>query len=151
LFICHGNINRSAYAAAKLRDAIGDPEEKLVSIRSAGFIGPGRNSPPEAQESARRRGVDLSTHVSRVIDSAEVAGTALIFVMDAGQKDRIRRLDPHGTQPIVILGDLDPHPVQRRGITDPYGHDRAVFETVFAQLDRCIDELSMLISPALKR
>ena len=52
LFICHGNICRSPYAAAAARRLL--PES--VAVESAGFIGPDRPSPPEAVAVAAERG-----------------------------------------------------------------------------------------------
>src|SRR2546425_10349935 len=57
LFVCHGNICRSPFAAAVLRRVIHG-----VRVDSAGFLGPGRPSPPEAVAPAARPRGGLPAH-----------------------------------------------------------------------------------------
>ncbi len=48
LLVCVGNICRSPYAAAVLRQRLNGFLGKEYQFRSAGFIGPGRPPPPAA-------------------------------------------------------------------------------------------------------
>ena len=142
LAVCLGNICRSAYIEASL-GRIRSGSAIPLRVESAGFVGPGRSSPPIAQEVARSRGVDLSHHRSRLVDTVEPADVDLILAMDARQAREVRALDRWDAE-VVLLGDLDPHPGSRRAIRDPYGEDRQVFEEVFARIDRCLDQLTAL-------
>jgi protein-tyrosine phosphatase len=114
----------------------------LVDARSAGFIGPGRAPPSHAVEAALTRGLDTSEHRSRLVTPALLEEADLVVVMDAPQSRRVRRIPTRGSTPIVILGDLDPDPIPRRAIKDPWGRGHEVFESVFDRIDRCIEELS---------
>jgi protein-tyrosine-phosphatase len=143
LFICHGNINRSAYAAAAFARAIPPHARPSVRILSAGFIGPDRPASTLATQAARRRGIDLTSHRSRLIDPDELRASELIVVMNRLQADEIRRIAQSADRNdrIVILGDLDPEPIRERAVLDPYGHPAPVFEAVFDRIDRCIGAL----------
>ena len=146
VFICLGNINRSAYAANAFGPLVASRTRGEVLIRSAGFIGPDRPASELAQKIAAQRAVDLGTHRSRLIDAAELTGTDLIVVMDAQQRNRIAKLIGRPRSQILVLGDLDPLPADRRAIQDPYGHPEDVFVRVFDRIDRCLAQLAGAIS-----
>jgi|GEM_PF-94679 len=139
LFLCLGNVCRSPYAEARFRARMGGS----VEVGSAGFIGPGRAPPQEALDAASARGIDTSDHRSRLVTSTLLAEAELVVVMDSRQLRRVRRLpgDYH-RGPVILLGDLDPSPIHRRAIRDPWGDEGWVFDAVFERIDRCVDELA---------
>lgn len=141
LFVCLGNINRSAFAAALFEREIAGFPGAPIRVRSAGFIGPGRPSPAPARVAATARGVDLSPHVSRLLDLGELRETALIVVMDRRQQRNIRRMAHRGPGDVILLGDLDPDPIRTRTLRDPYGQEQQVFEDVFDRIERCVRAL----------
>lgn len=147
LVLCHGNICRSPYAAAVLRRELmarwpGETRNRVPSVRSAGFILPGRPSPPTARSVAARGGVELSEHRSRTFDSEELSRTELVLVMDTRQRADVRRLGARANCPVILLGDLDPGPVRRRPILDPLDRPEEVFEEVYRRIDRCVRALA---------
>lgn len=146
LFVCHGNINRSAYAAAVFPAHVTGPERKALVVRSAGFIGPGRPASDHALKIASQRGVDLSGHESRLIDGAEARSTDLIVVMSARQRAYVIRVVRCLPECVVVLGDFDPQPAPERTIQDPYGHTEEVFDAVFDRIDRCVAVMGSLLS-----
>lgn len=146
VFICHGNINRSAYAAAAFARAL--PAHVTMHVSSMGFIGPGRPASELAQLVAGRRGIALDTHRSRLLDASELKQTDLIVVMTRRQRDAVQNLLGQARGRIVILGDLDPERPATRTIEDPYGHPEDVFERVFDRIDRCTKELVAAIRPS---
>jgi protein-tyrosine-phosphatase len=135
LFLCLGNVCRSPYAEVSCRRM-----SPHLEVSSAGFIGPGRSAPEEAQKVARERGLDLSGHTSRLV-TAEAAGRHdLIIVMEPGQRGELRR--KVGETPLVIvLGDLDPVRPGTRAIPDPWGGGLDAFRSSFERIDRCLGEL----------
>jgi protein-tyrosine-phosphatase len=138
LVVCHGNICRSPFAAARLGGYVAPAG---VRVGSAGFIGPNRPCPPEAVTAAARRGVDLAAHRSQLL-TADVARRAdLIVVMDPAQGRAIRERFGRLLRDIVVLGDLDPAPLARRTIHDPVDQSLQVFEQSYARIERCVVEL----------
>lgn len=138
LFICHGNICRSPYAAGAFLRALPDSERDRVEVSSAGFIGPGRGSPPTALRVAERRGVDLTAHRSRLVSAKAVERTDLVVVMDTTQRRKILRRCRIDADRVLLLGDLDPEPIERRAIRDPVERGETVFEASYGRIDRCI-------------
>lgn len=135
--MCLGNICRSPFAAAVLRQRSNGAD---LIIDSAGFIGPDRASPDTAQRAALRRGIDLSAHRSRLVSPALVESADLIIVMDRVQE---RKLLEHFDRRsgVLVLGDLDPDPIDTRTIRDPYSHGEAVFDQVYERIERCMETL----------
>jgi protein-tyrosine phosphatase len=145
LFMCQGNIYRSPYAAVCLAALV--PTERRVSIRiaSAGFVGPNRPSPPEAQALARTQGLDLSPHRSRLIDAKTAAETELIVVMEPRQAQVLRERFGVSDHRLLILGDLDPQAGEGRIIADPWKSPETVLEGSYRRVERCVRELAELL------
>ena len=149
LIVCHGNICRSPYAAGALRRLLANVGG--LQIVSAGFVGPDRPAPPEAVASAAARGVDLSRHRSKVLVPREVQEADLIVVMDATQRRAICRGFVRLWRDVVVLGDLDPTPIETRGIADPLDQPCAVFAQSYARIDRCLRELTRILESGVVR
>jgi len=144
LVVCHGNICRSPFAAGVLARALG-PSGTVVA--SAGFVGPGRGTPAAGITAAAGRGVDLSTHRSQLLTPALVGAAHLIVVMDAPQQRRV--CERFGRLPgeVIVLGDLDPHPIATRAIHDPVDQPLEAFEESYARIERCVDALVAELAP----
>jgi protein-tyrosine phosphatase len=138
--LCHGNICRSPYAEAVLRKRFED-RASLSLVESAGFIYPGRQPPRTALEVAAAKGFDLFNHRSRAVTEEMVRSAAVIIVMEGWQRSTLHSLFPHAGTPVLMLGDLDPAPIERRAIQDPIEQPAHVFERVFARIDACCAEL----------
>ena len=141
LLVCVGNICRSPYAAAVLRQRLNGFLGKEYQFRSAGFMGPGRPPPADAIQVASRRSVDLSAHRSQLITAHVVRESELIIVMDQHQARAVRERFPIGRRQICVLGDLDPEPIVARGIEDPIEQPEEVFQRAYERIDRCLDQL----------
>ncbi len=142
LFVCHGNICRSPYAAAAMRSRLAEPFRGVIAVDSAGLMGPGRPSPPEAVEVAAARGVDLSRHRSKLLTPAIVGRAELICVMDRMQQRVVCAQYRRSPGSVILLGDLDPRPIRTRAIQDPVERPRDVFRDVYARIDQCVAQLT---------
>ena len=151
LFVCHGNLYRSPYAAAAFKRALAaTPLSASIKVASAGFTAPGRRAPEGALNAARTRGIDLSSHLSTLVTAHGVADMDLVAVMSHDQARGIgSRHRPAAA--ILILGDLDPLPIRSRTITDPLGRDADVVEEVYSRIDRCVEQLAELIAKSPRR
>jgi protein-tyrosine-phosphatase len=138
LVVCHGNICRSPFAAGLLADAL-EPGGTLVA--SAGFVGPGRAPPAEAFVAAARRGVDLRTHRSQLLTPMLAREADLIVVMELGQQRAICGRFHRSPKDVIVLGDLDPQPIEMRAMQDPVDQPLEAFEASYARIERCVREL----------
>ena len=118
----------------------------MPEVASVGLIKPGRRSPETARRVASERGISLENHRSRVIDDHSRRTDELFITMTAQQVRAVRR---RVQGPLVLsLGDLDPGPIPRRDIIDPYGGSGERFQEVYARIDRALDFVSLEIARA---
>ena len=141
LFVCHGNICRSPYAATAFRQALLQGSSHSIEVGSAGFLGSGRPAPPTAVAAAARRGVDLEAHRSEMVDAERVRAADLVVVMDARQQREIRLRFGKRRDAVLILADLLPAFGDARVIPDPIDQPLETFERVYGQIDECVAAL----------
>ena len=148
LFVCHGNICRSPFAAAAFSRACPRHVSESITIASAGFIGPDRSPPSKALAAGSRLGVDISNHRSARITSESLRAADLVVVMSSEQARGIRaRLRSSSTR-VLVFGDLDPVSITRRTISDPWGGPDSAFDASYDRIDRCVRELVRIIQDA---
>ena len=157
-FVCLGNICRSPFAEYRLRALLEGPRAGVgrtaptgpveglsqetpaaASVDSVGFILPGRPSPEVAQSVAGEFGLDLTPHRSRILTDEVAATSDLLLVMTTRQLRDVGRRYPRART--LHLGDLDPGPVPRRDIDDPYGNPLETFRRVYRRIDRILPVL----------
>ena len=138
LFICKGNICRSAYAEWAARSRLGT--ESGWEFMSAGLEATTGTRPPEgAVRVALERTVDLRAHQARPISAIAPDNPDVVFVMEPLQLCDRRLALFRRRCPVIPLGAVIGVPV----IADPFGASDAVFRTCFTEIDAAIDVLSM--------
>ncbi len=144
-FVCHGNIIRSAFAAALLRDRIGKLTD--IEVRSAGLgTSGGASAHPFACQCARQFGIDLTKHLTRGVSLKELLRTDIVFAMEADQLVELERRFPECGSKAYLLGCLDPDgPLE---IGDPVYAPVETFEACFRQIDAAVRRLVNLLVPA---
>ena len=148
LMICLGNICRSPFAEFALQRAL---PGHGVKIQSAGFIGPDRSSPERAQAAALEFGIDLGPHRSKLITTKMLREHDLIVVMETGQRTKLMVDHRVPDDQILLLGDLDPQPIDTRTILDPYAGSPDDFRRCYERVQRCIDTLASVLADAAPR
>jgi protein-tyrosine-phosphatase len=134
LFLCYGNINRSALAEQSLKTLLGG--DCLVS--SCGFHGAdGRPLDPTMTQTATERGIILEPWSSKTISRRMVASADLILAMEASHLIRLRAEYPETRSRSFLLSCVTKPGTIPLEIEDPYGRDhnayiRCVHEIVFA-------------------
>ena len=149
LFLCDGNLFRSPYAAAALRGKFETTRTSSIYVASAGFMAPGQPTPNYAARLARSRGVDLSSHISRLVTRERIKAAHLIVLMSAARARGIRSSFAASTR-LLVLGDLDPLPITSRTIADPSRRDQRFPEQVYSRIDRCVEVLGDLVTPSAR-
>jgi protein-tyrosine-phosphatase len=100
LFVCHGNICCSPFAAAALRARLGDYD--AISVGSAGMVPQlDRPTPAVGLQAAAAAGIDLATHRSAWLTSEAAEAASLLVVFD-----EISRITVFDRYPVVRLDEL---------------------------------------------
>jgi protein-tyrosine phosphatase len=139
VFVCRGNISRSAYAAGVAR---------ARRMRTASFgvsAGQGGAVDPVAAEIAKERAIDIAAHRSTEAGLFTPQDGDLLLAMEVRQLSTLKRLDHLKDVPRMLLGHFagTPH------LHDPFGLGRPYYRHCFARIDRALDRLQV-ICPAAK-
>jgi protein-tyrosine-phosphatase len=132
VFVCYGNICRSAFAERLLSRALGPLIDK-ISVRSAGtYQIAGRSSPNEAIQAARHHRADLAGHRSQFITSQILDAATVLIVFDRSNIETLNSQFMKIKCPIILLGSLTCSGGANENIADPYGGGPAMFDRAFA-------------------
>ncbi len=141
LFVCYGNINRSALAEGLARHQA--PESCPVQYRSAGFhLQTGRAPDERMVTIAKQQGVDISAQRSNLLTRELAEWADLILVMEVSQLQAARKVARH--TPVHLLGGLQQKGGSAFEIPDPYNQPLEVYTAVYRQIQGCIDNLGRL-------
>lgn len=133
VFLCSGNIIRSAWGAAWLRS-----QAPALAVDSAGlWARDGTAAHPMVLARAAERGLDLSGHRSQTATAAGLADADLVVVMDVGHLLSARRLvDPSR---VLLIGVLAPDgPLE---IPDPVDDGAAAISACLDRVEACVAAL----------
>lgn len=143
LFVCSGNISRSAFAEQYARQKFAKEGRAGYVFSSTGFhTDAGRSSPPAAQRVAEELGVSLNSHRSQVISREAVLKADLIFYMDEKHLTELKQRFPEASSKIIPLGALassdNPY------IHDPWGEGIEKYRQYFTTIKKNIDQLFLI-------
>ncbi len=136
LVICKGNICRSPFAEAYLR-RYGGPD---LEVQSAGhYPAEGRESPEAAREAARRFGLDLASHRSRIVTNELADWADLILIFEPEQKRAVGSAFPGARKKMHYAGAIGPG--RKPAIRDPWGGGVDEFVSVYREIEEALDTL----------
>ena len=145
LFVCQGNINRSAVAERALTRSLGT-SSKSLRVASAGFDPRSRRrSTAVSRSAAGDLHIDLDSHASTPLTREMLAEFDLVVVMELSHVVRVLDIDQEAVRKCLVLSLLDPAGGSL-DIPDPDGKPRSTFSAIYARVVRCVDALHDLIS-----
>jgi protein-tyrosine-phosphatase/predicted ATP-grasp superfamily ATP-dependent carboligase len=149
MFLCHGNIGRSAFAAGYWNARIA-PERPLAAPAAVSFgVHPasGRRAPDGLAHIAAGYGVNLSGHRSRPITKLEADAADAIFVMDRANYRMLIAQFPSVKSKTYFLGWFAEHGPDE--IADPYTKDEELARRCCKQIVASIEGLvNRVVAPA---
>jgi protein-tyrosine-phosphatase len=152
LFVCSGNICRSAMAAEYARAKLASSGLSHVVVDSAGTLGiEGEKASPEAIETLREKNFDLSRHQSRGITERDLRTADLVVVMTLEHLHELEHRFPAGTPKRLLLRAFEGGPKPRDGapdLDDPIGMPIATYRETFSVIRTCVDHLALHLKHA---
>ena len=136
VFVCKGNICRSAYAEAVA---------KSLGIKAISCGISTKNDLPansDAIKAASERGIDLSRHKTTPVMYVILRKTDLIVAMEPWQADSLTKnlkRKHHVTLLGLWLSPLRPH------VQDPYGFTATYFDNCFNYIENSVNEIAKKI------
>ncbi len=144
LFLCYGNINRSALADVMVRAYA---EDSGIAVDSAGFHRQiGRPADPVMVEIAGQFGVDMKAIRSGCVTEQQLRDSDVIFVMEKAHYDRLLSVDAALAGKVFLLGAHRSHAGWPVEIADPYGQSRASYKACYERIAEAIDNIKAVIA-----
>lgn len=143
VFICKGNICRSAYAEARAH-------QLMLHSASAG-LGAIRNGPadPCAVKVAAKRNVNMSLHQTTPVSDFEKKDGDVFICMEPSQALSMRkRTSNNPRQQVTIIGFWSNN--RRPYLQDPYGLCDGYWRTCLDIIDSALENISQMIPKAQK-
>lgn len=145
LFVCFGNIMRSALAESLMRKAVNEmlPEQaREIETVSAGLHAiNGNEAHPWSRTAALDFGISLEQHRARLLTREMVDQADCILAMDFQNKAELLSLYPEASSKIYMLSAYAEGPWRNREIPDPYFGDVEVTRFCARQLQICVCNL----------
>lgn len=137
LFLCYGNINRSALAERCFKSR---PSGMQFACSSAGFHEEEkRPADPGIIAAAQKLGINMNGWSSRRVDRAMIEAAELIFVMEYQHYRRIAEQYPDAQARTFLLSP-------RGEIDDPYGKSPEAYERCAQEIVTCIKNIEALLT-----
>lgn len=139
MFICTGNICRSAMAEKLLKRKVEGLSNNFIVFSSGVYAYPGDCSTYEAIKVLNDEyGIDLSTHRATPIRESNILEMDLILVMTKSHKNAVLNMYPNLSEKVFTLREY----VGLSGdIADPYGGNLKVYSDCARELNECLDLL----------
>ena len=150
LFVCFGNIMRSAMADRLMKQEVIDAGlQTEVKIASAGLhASAGREADPWAQQASADFGLSLVEHRAKPLTPEMVAEADCVFAMDFQNKAELLTLYPESEDKIFMLSAYGEEAWSGREIADPYLGDLESTRLCARRLQICIRNLMVSLFPS---
>jgi protein-tyrosine phosphatase len=140
IFVCKGNVCRSAFAEHRLKFLL---DQNKVHIDSCGIDADQGQFPPQDSVSvAAEFSCSVAERRAKKLDECDIEGADLILPMEYWQYKRLLQLYPGKKENIVLLRSFAPFPsCFFCNIADPYGWGEKEFRRVYRLVDQALGRL----------
>lgn len=145
MFVCTGNICRSAIAEWLLKKKIEQQKIENIEVYSCGiFAIPKDESTYEIKEVMKEYDVDMTKHKATNIRNTKLEEMDIILGMTYSHKYTMEKMYPNLVEKIYTLKEyveFNKEDKKDIDIQDPWGYDIATHRFCAAIIDQCLDKL----------
>ena len=151
MFICTGNICRSAMAQWLLKQKLDDKEIKNVEVYSCGVYAQDGDIPTwEAKRVMMDEySIDMSKHRATNIVNSNIKEMDLILCATSRHKRDVLRIHPELEGKVFTMKEYvgyDREYHDKIDIKDPWGYDIETYRSCIAEIDECLELLIKKVS-----
>ena len=140
MFICTGNICRSAMAHAMLSKKVKE-ENKNIEVYSCGlYAEDGWVSTDEAIETMKDYGIDLKNHRATHIRNSNIKEMDVILCATRRHKDMVIYMYPELKEKVYTMKEYAGYKEDDLDIDDPWGYGIDIYKKCAKEIEGCIDE-----------
>ena len=141
MFICTGNICRSAMADAMLKKKIKE-ENKPIEVYSCGIFAQNGDYPTnEAVEVMKEYGVDLSKHRATNIRNSKIEEMDVILCATTAHKNNVLNMYPELEGKVYTMKEYAGYDKNDLDIKDPWGYDIDTYRRCAKEIDECLKKM----------
>lgn len=144
MFICTGNICRSAMADGLLKKRLKDLDKKDMEVYSCGVFAEDGDEPTyNAIEAMKYYDVNLKTHKATNIQNSNIEEMDLILCMTQSHKNSVLNMYPKLKDKIFTLKEYVKYKesAQDIDVQDPWGYDMQTYKKCAEEISICIELL----------
>jgi len=137
LTVCTGNICRSPMAEGILRAIF--QAAPFMTVSSAGTHAVAGNPATEfAILASKEKGIDITGHSARLLDSALISSSDMILCMELSHAEWVLSIDSSIYEKIYNLADFSNSGIRLKSISDPYGCSLREYRDCFMVIHECL-------------
>ena len=141
MFVCTGNICRSAMAEAMMKNMV-KKENKNIDIYSCGiFAEDGWNATDNAVEVMKEHNIDLSKHRATNIRSSNIKNMDIILCATTSHKNNVINMYPDLVDKTYTIKEYAGYPKNDLDINDPWGYDLSTYRACARKIEDCLEKI----------
>ncbi|MFR5683667.1 MAG: low molecular weight protein arginine phosphatase [Clostridia bacterium] len=142
MFICTGNICRSAMAHKLLEKKLEEKQINDIQVYSSGIYAEnGDTSTYNAIETMKEYGVDLKSHIATNIRNSEIDKMDLILCATLSHKREVLYLYPELQGKVYTMKEYVGDDKETKDISDPWGYDLTTYQRCALEINEILDKL----------
>lgn len=141
MFICTGNICRSAMADALMKKMAKD-KNKEIDVYSCGIFAQDGDMPTyNAVEAMKEYNVELKNHRATNIRNSKIEDMDIILCATVSHKNNVISMYPELTNKIYTIKEYAGFDKNDLDIPDPWGYDIETYRFCASTINKCLEKI----------